>query len=370
MATTAAPPTYNEPPEAAPPPPLQGGEHTQNEETNDNVADTAEIANLKAMFPDFDSGVMLSVLESVNHDQDRAIDVLLGMSDPNYVTAQPAQPPTEEPTDPASALLLDEQLARQLALEDEQEAARHQSRHSSRGNNQSSRATGQSWSRRGGGSQSGQTEGADKADKAGDFQQDFQKTVGQIAESGKRTFSSIVSRVKAKISEFDQNRNAQNQPSGSAQASYDPQSGLNPNAPVDRHAASEAFANEYYARSNVHAPSPNTTGGWTSPIQEVRGYDVGDHTTDRTSAQPVGVPPPTVDPYPTGTTLSTSPGNDVPRPPATSTGSPIDAAKLGILPKRPVSLHGSSAQDHPPPVRRDSDDELEYMENPFEEGQK
>ena len=32
-----------------------------------------------------------SVLESVGGDQDRAIDMLLGMSDPNYV---PQEPPT------------------------------------------------------------------------------------------------------------------------------------------------------------------------------------------------------------------------------------------------------------------------------------
>ena len=40
-----------------------------------------------------------------------------------------------------------------------------------------------------------------------DFQE-IQRTMGQIAESGKRTFSSIVSRVKAKINEYDQSRYA------------------------------------------------------------------------------------------------------------------------------------------------------------------
>ena len=32
-----------------------------------------------------------SVLESVNNDQERALDVLLGMSDPEYVSTQPVQ---------------------------------------------------------------------------------------------------------------------------------------------------------------------------------------------------------------------------------------------------------------------------------------
>ena len=38
-----------------------------------------------------------------------------------------------------------------------------------------------------------------------DFQE-IQRTMGQIAESGRRTFSSIVSRVKAKINEYEQTR--------------------------------------------------------------------------------------------------------------------------------------------------------------------
>ena len=32
-----------------------------------------------------------SVLESVNNDQERALDVLLGMSDPEYVSTQTVQ---------------------------------------------------------------------------------------------------------------------------------------------------------------------------------------------------------------------------------------------------------------------------------------
>ena len=31
------------------------------------------------------------MLESVNNDQERAVDVLLGMSDPEYVSTQPVQ---------------------------------------------------------------------------------------------------------------------------------------------------------------------------------------------------------------------------------------------------------------------------------------
>lgn len=45
--------------------------------------------------------------------------------------------------------------------------------------------------------------------------------------------------------------------------------------------------------------------------------------------------------------------------------------KLGLLPKRPVSL----LRDQPPPAQTpprptNEDDELEYAENPFEDGHK
>lgn len=49
-----------------------------------------KVAALQAMFPDFDATVLHTILESVSEDQDRAIDVLLGMSDPSYQpTARP-----------------------------------------------------------------------------------------------------------------------------------------------------------------------------------------------------------------------------------------------------------------------------------------
>lgn len=111
------------------------------------------------------------------------------------------QPPVADVNNPASALALDEQLARQLALEDEREVQRHTQHRSQYVGDRPPRASGQTWDRRGAGAPSTQQEGG-----KGDFQQDFSETVNKLAESGKRTFSSIVSKVKAKISEMDQNR--------------------------------------------------------------------------------------------------------------------------------------------------------------------
>lgn len=70
MDSVAVPPVT-----ATPPPP-----HLDRAENTD-----PRVAPLKAMFPDFDSAVLLYVLEAENGNQDRAIDTLLAMSDPNYI---------------------------------------------------------------------------------------------------------------------------------------------------------------------------------------------------------------------------------------------------------------------------------------------
>ena len=75
-------------------------------------------------------------------------------------------------------------------------------------------ASGHSWPRRDEGDVPYETRrqpgapalGPDNTGGQNDQFQDFQRTMGQIAESGKRTFSSIVSRVKAKINEYEQSR--------------------------------------------------------------------------------------------------------------------------------------------------------------------
>ena len=48
----------------------------------------------------------------------------------------------------------------------------------------------------------------------------------------------------------------------------------------------------------------------------------------------------------------------------------LSEAKIGMLPKRPVSLLGTPAQSNTNAAHADDDDELEYVENPFEEGRK
>ncbi|RPD53205.1 hypothetical protein L227DRAFT_513636 [Lentinus tigrinus ALCF2SS1-6] len=332
-----------------------------NVQTNENVqgAVSPQVEALRAMFPDFDVAVLQSVLESVNNDQERALDVLLGMSDPEYVSTQTAAQPAPSQMD------LDEQLARQLLMEDQQ-----QQRH----------ASGTSWPRRSEDvpyqarqhhPEPNRLPSPEGGVGKSDFQE-LQRTMGQIAESGKRTFSSIVSRVKAKINEYDQSRNGSGQSSGS---STTPQWGSAPPTQIDRHTASQAYQQQYFGPGSTTQSQYNPDA---EPHQislqdntQVTGYNV-DAPSTRNQPQPLAAPVPTpaarsTSPVASGLSPAASPrpSSDVPRPPPTVTGSPVNAAKIGLLPKKPVSLLNTNS----PPATRpsDDDDELEYVENPFEE---
>ncbi|KAI0663387.1 hypothetical protein C8Q70DRAFT_906392 [Cubamyces menziesii] len=326
-----------------------------------------QVASLRAMFPDFDVAVLQSVLDSVNGDQERALDILLGMSDPEYVSTQQVTTQTEQPS-----LDLDEQLARQLMLEDQQQQQRH--------------ATGNSWPRRdqinvpyqARRSPEGQPR-PPPAERRTDLEE-FQRTMGQIAESGKRTFSSIVSKVKAKINEYETSRNT----GQSSNPNTVPQWGTAPPTQVDRHTASQAYQQHYYGEPEPSAalePPISLSSPPASQPREPQGYDL-----DTPPVQPTPVyaapaasslqapgggsprratTPPSAATQQRSPAASPRPSGDVPRPPPTSSGSPVNAAKIGLLPKRPVSLLNTNS---PPPTRpSDEDDDLEYVENPFEE---
>ncbi|KAJ6498828.1 hypothetical protein C8R45DRAFT_805339, partial [Mycena sanguinolenta] len=277
---------------------------------------------LRAMFPDFDDSLLQSVLDSVQGNTDRAIDALLGMSDPNYqgepVPQQP-QPQTQEE--------LDEQLARTLMLEDER------SHHAWRAQEQTQQQ--QPRIQRQGSS------GAPERDTMQELGEQFNK----FAESGKKTLGSLFSKVKAKIQEFDQSANQ-----SSANATYGGvggdtypydanQSPYPTRQAAAAHAQAQAQMPAYYDPNAGDAQTYSPPG---SASATAVGYDVG---------APASM--------------------NTPSPPSTTSGAPqIDAGKLGMLPKRPVSLlrtnsPPSSSSGAPP---SSDDDELEYAENPFEEG--
>ncbi|KAI9455471.1 hypothetical protein BJY52DRAFT_1280236 [Lactarius psammicola] len=291
----------------------------------DEFADP-KIAPLHAIFPDFDAAILYSVIDSVGGDQDRAVDALLSMSDPEHVpssTGAPEQLPVTTQTQ------LDEEFARQLLLEDEQRYTRDQiARQQHQQQQQQLR----------------------QFPYAQHTMTDVQEQFSKLAESGKRTFSTLVSKVKAKVQEFDQSRNAQSPspPGAGASTSSQQQQQQHASSGLDRHAQQAYYAPRLHPSPRAEDPPPSVLSNSGS-----------------------GAPAPyTTTDDPTG----------VPAPPATNAGRPlsntIDPGKIGLLPKRPVSLvdtqsqsqqqfHQNRSPSHP---SDDSDEELEYVENPFEEG--
>lgn len=331
------------------------------------------IASLHAMFPDFDHSLLSSVLQSVNGDQDLAIDTLLGMSDPDYV-AQPLPPAEQrEPTQTD----LDEQLARRLMLEEEQ-AAQNQWRPPQQ------RQAPQSY----------QSATPPQRDTMAEFQDGFNK----IAETGKKTFSSIVSKVKAKIQEYDQGQGASRQDTQptwgqSSQPSWGSGQPTQPQYQQSYYDPNPQHQESYYD-TNPPGDSGIRGSGWQSPPRPGGGNsNSGTNSIPTLAPSATYVPPNVTKPIvnstsvasnsptyagsltysPPTTGMGTPPppelgrrSGDIPRPSSTGVGTPsgIDATKFGLLPKRPVSLLREQA---PPTHVDDSDDELEYTENPFEE---
>ncbi|KAL1746455.1 hypothetical protein HDZ31DRAFT_62237 [Schizophyllum fasciatum] len=317
--------------QASPPPATTAqAPHPAPAEQTEAPADP-RVAALKAMFPDFDDQILLSVLESANGSQDRAIDMLLGMSDPEYKAqnapeATAARPQTQED--------LDAEFARRLMLEEQEANDRaaamyydqQQSRHEASGWQPQARTAA-------GGNTTSPSNG-------NDTMSDIQAQVKQFGETGLKTINSLFSKVKAKIQELDTNN-------GGASGSQAPQQqqqqqqapwGASPNAnyqPYRRSQESsarrshEAAAAHYDDSEPIRLGDPPASSGAEAAGRSSQGYDV-----------------------------SPSP-SPAPRPTSRSSR-PIDGGKLGILPKRPVSL----VRDASP--KPDDDDELEYAENPFE----
>ncbi|EED85170.1 predicted protein [Postia placenta Mad-698-R] len=333
----------------------------------DEHDEAPQVAALRSMFPDFDSTVLQSVLESVDYNQDRAIDVLLGMSDPEYVSTAVSPPPEHD-------LALDEQLARQLALEDEQQAPR---------------ARGQAWPRRDDvpyearhrtpgqpqQSQQQQQQQYVTGSERGDFQE-LQETLGRMAESGKRTFSSIVSKAKAKINEYNQQNN-QPRPGQTSAQPTEQRWDAAPPTQLDRHTAAEAYSQQYYAQ-NRESTAPAARETRTPPLiilqdgrsssndyRQVTGYDVGPKLDSPLPSASATVRPSSPQNAVNRSSISSArPSGETPQRPLSASGNPIDGAKLGLLPKRAVSLINTSQVPH----KSEEEDELEYVENPFEEG--
>ncbi|KAK1229057.1 hypothetical protein PQX77_007873 [Marasmius sp. AFHP31] len=290
------------------------------------------IASLKAMFPDFDDALLLSVLESAGGNEDRAIDTLLGMSDPDYRSDARPQEPVLSQTE------LDEQFARQLYMQDEQQYHRQRAQ----------------WE-----AQQPRPQAARQSSQDKDVMTEVSEQFKNIAETGRKTFGNIFSKVKAKISEYDQQRQPQGQ--SSSQGYYGPGAAQSVNT-------TQPPGNQQY-QAYRHDPLPQ------SQAQQPAFYDPNPQPSSPTGRE---TPPPQQSTVPSkepqGYDASPSSPSaaeiQTPAPPATGSGTGLEKGKLGLLPKRPVSLLAQSppqSTTNTKPSKQDSDDELEYVENPFED---
>ncbi|KAF9264927.1 hypothetical protein L218DRAFT_900141 [Marasmius fiardii PR-910] len=287
-----------------------------------DVPSDPRIAPLKAMFPDFDDTLLISVLDSVGGDQDAAIDTLLGMSDPNYKSEARPREPVLSQTE------LDEQFARQLYIRDEQrQRARWEAQQRPRPVRQSSQLGGEK-----------------------DVMTEVSEQFKQIAETGKKTFGNIMSKVKAKISEYDQQRQTQGQ--SSSQAYYGPAVSGDPYPHDTTQQSNNPQYQPYHHPAQLQAQQP---AFYDPNAQSTSSSPVSHEPSERI------FPPPSQEPRGYDTSLE-SPSTST--SPSTGSGTGMDTGKLGLLPKRPVSLLPQTNQPSQP---ADDDDKLEYVENPFED---
>ncbi|KAH7108234.1 hypothetical protein BKA62DRAFT_764300 [Auriculariales sp. MPI-PUGE-AT-0066] len=307
------------------------------------------VKEIKAIFPDFDEQVLLSVLDSCDGNQDLAVEMLLEMSNPSYKANVTVEHKTQAQ--------LDEELARRLAEEEEYAAAaawnpqQSQQRQQQRIHRPSPRRSSSSPSSR----------GAPENDTFAQVQQQALK----YAEIGKKTLFSFAQKVKEKIQELDQPSQG---PTAGGSGGRAPDGGYHgqPYQPQQP----QWYSSEPPRQQQAYKPPPPMSSD---------GYDVEPHagartaspqhmtaasTTSNATSQPVSIPIAPARPA----TVSTSPSqvgglSSSPAPPAT-----IDTARLGILPKRPVSLIDPGTGSQPPQhVVGDDDDDLEYVENPFDD---
>ncbi|EIN11531.1 hypothetical protein PUNSTDRAFT_50489 [Punctularia strigosozonata HHB-11173 SS5] len=300
------------------------------------------------MFPDFDTETLQAILQSVNWDEARAIDTLLGMSDPDFR-------PQEQPTAPRSQTDLDEEFARRLMLEEQQqhEAAWAAQQGDGEHTWQAAQpAQGQQWQRREDRRRrdsydDGAWERPERQAGQGDFAE-IQEQFSKIAETGKKTFNSLFNKVKAKINEYDTGRPGQ----GSGQDAAPNWGTAGTDQQYQPPAQPPAGQQSYYAPSSASPPSA-----------PVHGYDLGPGSPPRSGVAPSSAPGAKLGPGSPPRSVS-SPSNDASRPP-TSTGPPtssIDPTKIGLLPKKPVSLLRDPQSQRQP--TEDDDDMYASPEEP------
>jgi hypothetical protein len=314
------------------------------EEPVTSSSDSNVLPTLQDMFPNFDITLLQSVLKSANGKLHRAIEILLGMNDPEYEPIPQSVPPQLSQTDE------DEQLAHRLLWEEQQlvlaqrvppgtgqnapygwDPERGGAYPTRRGRRSSPPAPG--GGRGGSGTPSGPT--------APEFQEHISLFAKNARDVSKKTFSSIVSKVKAKIHEYDQGRQ------GNASNEVVPNWG------------SGTPGGHKYVRQTAEQPQPHsapTVGA--GPASRSVPQPPKDHNKDSPSMADSPYVAPSLDRPGQGSDTSHS---------ASGPNPVVDYGKIGLLPKRPVSLLAADGPNANKPREDDDADELEYVENPFEQ---
>ncbi|KAG8935447.1 hypothetical protein FRC01_000054 [Tulasnella sp. 417] len=391
---STAPPTST--PAATPAPPVT---------VEDEPELDPKVMGLLAMFPTFDAGVLQSILEVSGGDEDQAIETLLSMSDPEYKPAAAVHQPTDQ-TD------LDEQLAHRLHLEEQARAdyeARHgasrpvpapgrDSRQHSEGGatggvdmgaigaqvkgfitGAAARVSSTGFARGGGGNaqQQGGAVGAPSNVNTAEIGRQF----NELAETGKKHFNTLLTKVKAKMQEYDM---PAGQPGGPHQGSNSPQSTGYGTYGQGDHAFGNQTAygsqsnqrpqQQWYAQPAGIQPQPAIN---TPPTQQQPPSAVGYNIDPPTPVVPPKDTLPSTGVSASGSVPATSGvlGVNQPGMPQRSsfdqTDAPratFDTSRLGLKPKRPVSLVGNNTgtalADNTAPKgknKADDDDDIEYV---------
>ncbi|KAF8684260.1 CUE domain [Rhizoctonia solani] len=400
------------------PPPPQAPALDSSPET---LAADPTIASLHAMFPDFDLVVLHSVLEATGGDKDQAVDSLLAMSDPDYAQSQVQNAPPAHRTEPNATLgantqarqptqtELDEEFARRLMLEEEQQAyaggwqpTNNQYNHSVPYQQYQSRRSGeyQRPPNTGGGGGAG----AGFGEIAGGLQQQFRNFVGgasgrtgpttsaqggsgagyqeqlnRIADTGKKTFNTIFTKVKQKMEEFDNRHPSDTQNMNQPQQSGHWSNWQGPPASTQQQQVptyAQSPAPGQYPRPAQSPPATSQHGALNTnpygvPQSASTNANIGANALPTSSSrwhyEPEG--PETLPSVPAPTAA----------PPTEEPRRSVDATRLGLLPKRPVSLMDVNAntrsaqpqpqvqpQTQPAAHAHDSDDDsLEYVDRPM-----
>ncbi|WVQ86081.1 hypothetical protein IAT38_008249 [Cryptococcus sp. DSM 104549] len=326
-----------------------------------------KVAELQAIFPTVDVSVIELVLETCGGSTDRAIEQLLGMTDPNF------QPDELSGTREDSQVDLDAEFARSLALQDQEEERRRQEREQQSGGF-------------GGGVGSGQLPyqprvrrarppAPQQAHQPDEFYQPqgygqgqgygqrqegenppgmlaMEDRIERFAEAGKQTFNSFLSRAKAKYTEF-QTAQAQNR----ANAGSPGQSNWGNSGGREDYAYGAPGGGRGGEQNRSGAQGGGFWGDTGSSSPSVRSNSFSSQSTLDPPLQPTAQPvrqqskrwqPSDAfdDPLPPTRNAGSPSNRDLPG----SVGSPdkghgkIDPAKLGILPKKRVDLMSTSPQ--------------------------